>query len=111
MACAPFRFANSSDAMRRAAGRCFVILLGLLAVVADAEAQRSYFRMYDQDYGLDVGEIVALAQDRDGFLWIGAHRGLIRFDGRNFVLWDQEQVDEVVSQIVYGPGDDLLIRT
>jgi len=83
----------------------------LVLAAGPASAQRSYFRMYDQDYGLDVGEIVALAQDRAGFLWIGAHRGLIRFDGRNFVLWDQEQVDEVVAQIIYGPDDDLLIRT
>src|SRR5215831_19380408 len=110
MAFAPACFATSATSrMQRAAARFLVFALGLLG--ADAHAQRSYFRMYDQDYGLDVGEIVALAQDRDGFLWIGSHRGLVRFDGRSFVLWDQDKVDEVVAQIAVGPDDELLLRT
>ena len=110
MAFAPACFATSATSrMQRAAARFLVFALTLLG--ADAHAQRSYFRMYDQDYGLDVGEIVALAQDRDGFLWIGSHRGLVRFDGRSFVLWDQDKVDEVVAQVLVGLDDELLIRT
>ena len=109
MACANYCFAIGRNWPQRAAARLIVVVLVLFS--ADAPAQRSYFRIYDQDYGLDVGEIVALAQDNDGFLWIGSHRGLVRFDGRNFVLWGQDQVDEVVSQIIHGADDELLIRT
>jgi signal transduction histidine kinase/ligand-binding sensor domain-containing protein len=110
MACATACFATTAGIrVQRAAARLVAAALALLCI--DATAQRSYFRLYDQDYGLDVGEIVALAQDSDGFLWIGSHRGLVRFDGRNFLLWDQDKVDEVVAQIVYSPGDELLIRT
>ena len=29
----------------------------------------------------------AIAQDRDGYLWLGARTGLIRFDGTNFAIW------------------------
>jgi signal transduction histidine kinase/ligand-binding sensor domain-containing protein len=109
MAREKFRFASSRDRLQCGVTRIVVAILVLFS--ADAFAQRSYFRLYDQDYGLDVGEIVALAQDEHGFLWIGSHRGLVRFDGRSFVLWDQDEVDEVVAQIIYGPGDELVIRT
>lgn len=102
--------ANRCGSLLRAAAR--VVVAVLLSATLDAHAQRSYVRVYDQDYGLDVGEIVALAQDNDGFLWIGSHRGLVRFDGRSFVPWGQDDVDEVVSQLVYrGDGDELLVRT
>jgi signal transduction histidine kinase/ligand-binding sensor domain-containing protein len=111
MAYAPACFVDLCSSLRRAAVRIGVAL-ALVGAAANANAQRSYFRVYDQDYGLDVGEIVALAQDNDGFLWIGSHRGLVRFDGRSFVLWGQDQVDEVVSQIAYRAGaDELLVRT
>ena len=89
----------------------WALWIALLLLSAEANAQRSYFRLYDQDYGLNFGEIAALAQDQQGFLWIGAHRGLIRFDGRSFVHWAPAQLDEVVSQIIYGPDDQLLVRS
>jgi ligand-binding sensor domain-containing protein len=109
MARAQFRFASSRSWLHCAVTRIVAAILVLSS--ADVLAQRSYFRLYDQDYGLDVGEIVALAQDGHGFLWIGSHRGLVRFDGRSFVLWGQDEVDEVVAQIIYGAADELLIRT
>jgi signal transduction histidine kinase len=33
--------------------------------------------------------IYAVAQDKLGFLWLGARTGLVRFDGTNFVLWNE----------------------
>src|SRR4051795_8426949 len=32
----------------------------------------------------------ALAQDRDGFLWIGTQGGLVRFDGYRFRTWTSD---------------------
>jgi len=90
--------------------RFFFVLCALLLLSGGVHAQRSYFTLYDQDYGLNVGEIAALAQDDAGFLWIGAHRGLLRFDGRNFVPWAPDKLDEVVYQLLHGPGDVLLVR-
>lgn len=31
--------------------------------------------------------IYAIAQDREGYLWLGARTGLVRFDGAEFVPW------------------------
>ena len=88
-----------------------MLAIALLLWIVDASAQRSYFRLYDQNQGLAAGEIAALAQDDDGFIWIGAHRGLLRFDGHEFLRWAPQQLDEVVYELVYGPNDQLLART
>ena len=34
------------------------------------------------------GIVGAVAQDRDGYLWIGTNEALIRFDGARFVRWE-----------------------
>lgn len=88
-----------------------VFLVVLAAFMQSAIAQQSYFRLYDQTTGLNVGQIAALAQDETGFIWIGAHRGLVRFDGHNFIAWAPDQVDELVNRIILGPGDELLVGT
>lgn len=42
--------------------------------------------------GLASGLIWAIAQDRDGYLWLGTDAGLIRFDGVRFVHIDEPQL-------------------
>ena len=41
----------------------------------------------DQD-GLPSNQVRAMAQDRDGYLWLGTSAGLIRFDGVTFIPWE-----------------------
>ncbi|HEY4085621.1 MAG TPA: two-component regulator propeller domain-containing protein [Bryobacteraceae bacterium] len=48
--------------------------------------------------GYSLGEVLALAQTPDGFLWVGTSRGLRRFDGVNFTRLNgaaSGQLDEV----------------
>src|SRR6188474_3387839 len=33
---------------------------------------------------LSLGDVFAIAEDRDGYLWLGTSNGLIRFDGAVF---------------------------
>lgn len=40
--------------------------------------------------GYSLGEVLALAQTPDGFLWVGTSRGLRRFDGVNFTRLNGE---------------------
>lgn len=40
--------------------------------------------------GLPAGNVWALAQDADGYLWVGSDGGLLRFDGVRFVHWESE---------------------
>ncbi|NII12082.1 hybrid sensor histidine kinase/response regulator [Oleiagrimonas sp. C23AA] len=42
------------------------------------------FRTYGVDDGLPSTETYALAQDRQGYIWVGTRDGLARFDGQQF---------------------------
>ena len=39
--------------------------------------------------GLPQNTVQAIAQTRDGFLWLGTEAGLVRFDGASFQLFDR----------------------
>jgi signal transduction histidine kinase/ligand-binding sensor domain-containing protein len=38
--------------------------------------------------GRTLGTVYAIAQHQDGYLWIGSHAGLFRFDGSRFAAWE-----------------------
>ncbi len=42
--------------------------------------------------GFPEETIFALAQTRDGYLWLATPAGLVRFDGREFGFWDRQRV-------------------
>lgn len=44
---------------------------------------------WNEKDGLPSATIMALAQGRDGYLWVGSRQGLFRFDGVRFLSWDQ----------------------
>jgi PAS domain S-box-containing protein len=50
-----------------------------------AAAQVLNLRHYGSAEGLPQAQILAIAQDAQGFLWLGNYAGLTRFDGREFV--------------------------
>jgi signal transduction histidine kinase len=87
----------------------FAVLLA--AHGAGAVAQQSYFQMYSQGSGLNFGEISAIAQDDTGFLWLGTHRGLVRFDGHEFLAYGRDRYDGRIMGLAYGPRDELLLTT
>ena len=45
-------------------------------------------RTWQTDEGLPQNAVQALAQTRDGYLWVGTSRGLARFDGVRFTTFD-----------------------
>lgn len=64
-------------------------LVGALAVLQALPAQaegpgRTLFRGYGIEEGLGSLAINALAQDTEGFLWVGTDLGLYRYDGTRF---------------------------
>ncbi|PCK07810.1 MAG: hypothetical protein COA42_12430 [Alteromonadaceae bacterium] len=51
------------------------------------------FKVYDDPTLLSVGEISAIAQDEQGFMWFGGNKGLVRYDGYTFKPYTYEQSD------------------
>ena len=50
-------------------------------------AMSQYVReRWGTERGFPAGPVYAIAQGADGYLWIGAGAGLVRFDGSNFRL-------------------------
>ena len=50
--------------------------------------------------GLPQNTVQALAQTRDGFIWLGTEVGLVRFDGNTFTILDQKSKPSL-------PGNDV----
>lgn len=76
-----------------------LLLLALLLGVGPAAARpgraafpmgRTLFQTYDRDQGFPGAAIHALAQDAQGFLWLGTENGLLRYDGSRLTRWGRE---------------------
>lgn len=70
----------------------FVIPL-LLAVASSLHAKR--FKVFDISNGLPNNTVKCIAQDREGFLWLGTFDGLCRFDGVNFTIFRNNPNDSL----------------
>src|SRR5437868_10888726 len=52
-------------------------------------------RIWQADDGLPQNSVYAIAQTADGYLWVGTHEGLTRFNGIRFTLVDDATVPEL----------------
>jgi len=64
------------------------------AVPAHAVDPHRMISQYTRDHweekeGFPGGSVSAIVQSKDGYLWIGSEKGLVRFDGLNFRLFQQ----------------------
>ena len=57
-------------------------------------------RTWGRQNGLPANGITAIAQTRDGYLWLGTSAGLVRFDGIDFKPLDFSSVTNLSSSIV-----------
>jgi ligand-binding sensor domain-containing protein/two-component sensor histidine kinase len=63
------------------------LLVPLPALALDHETPDHTRTLWTERDGLPANEILDIAQDHDGFLWLATTTGLVRFDGNRFVLW------------------------
>src|SRR5258705_12412456 len=87
---------------RNAKGLCWAAFALAFALLSAASSDAStngvnHFtvRIWQTDDGLPQNVVHALAQTSDGFLWVGTHEGLARFDGMRFVFVDVEEAPEL----------------
>lgn len=86
--------------------RCLLAILAFLCCASLSTAlspnkalSQYIFDHWGTDQGFPGGAVNAFAQTPDGYLWIGTDKGLVRFDGINFVL---VMISEP-SKIPFGP--------
>jgi len=48
------------------------------------------FNHYTDDKGLPSNSVSSLLKDKDGFIWVATQKGICRFDGHDFLLFDTE---------------------
>jgi signal transduction histidine kinase/ligand-binding sensor domain-containing protein len=67
------------------------------------------------EQGLPQDTIEALAQTADGYLWIGTQRGLARFDGVRFTVFDSQNTpalhSSAIDTLLAGPDGSLWITS
>src|SRR5438552_10338573 len=72
------------------------LLLAQADLAAPTNAISSYsVRIWQTDDGLPQNSVYAIAQTSDGYLWVGTHEGLARFDGLRFTAVDEPAAPEL----------------
>ena len=65
--------------------------------------------------GLQQKTVMAIAQTRDGFLWLATEEGLVRFNGRTFATFDERNApglgDRFIRSLAAAPDGSLWIGT
>ncbi len=78
----------------RMSGTVGGILLLLVLTAAHAGGQER-FQVYTTDNGLPHNSVLAVRQARDGYLWFTTYRGLVRFDGVQFQVFDSSNTPAI----------------
>src|SRR5439155_21856143 len=80
---------------------------GSPTVLSESEVAREFDqRTWTHEHGLPDDRVKAILQTRDGYLWIGTPRGLARFDGLKFTVFDHFNTPELVNDDCWGLTDD-----
>lgn len=101
-----------------------LVLLGLLfaaALSAGGRAEtlplpkhaRYAIEHFGEQFGLGAVTVIALAQDQQGFLWIGTETGLYRYDGSSVKHFgpDEGLPGQLVDLIIVAPDGRLWVRS
>ena len=97
------------------------VLLSLISAAAAgnpssiSKNQEYLIRQWNVDDGLPQNRVTALAQTRDGFLWVGTQVGAARFDGVHFELFNRYNtaafVNDAINCFAVAPNGDLWVGT
>jgi ligand-binding sensor domain-containing protein len=70
--------------------------LMLMVFVWNSMASPSYqIDVWQTDEGLPQSTVTSIAQTRDGYLWLGTQNGLVRFDGVNFKVFNENNTPAI----------------
>src|SRR5690349_7974014 len=87
-------------------GNAFCLFVAALAAVPvqaldpGKELNRYSRQTWAIESGLPQNTVHAIAQTRDGYIWLGTEAGLVRFDGLKFVVYDSQNSPQLKSDHV-----------
>ncbi|HYL77214.1 MAG TPA: two-component regulator propeller domain-containing protein, partial [Bryobacteraceae bacterium] len=79
-----------------------------LVFPASLVGQRYSFRLYSREQGLTNLGTQCLAQDREGFLWVGTQDGLFRYDGERFERFGSASWRSTEIKAIHQAADGVL---
>lgn len=71
-----------------------------------AELPNYYTRVWQVEDGLPQNGVTAIVQTQDGYIWLGTHNGLVRFDGVRFKVYDTSNTPQLQSSRVTALFED-----
>ncbi len=78
----------------------FVTPPSLFALDPEKEISQYVLDVWGPGEGLPQNSVNAIAQDREGYLWLGTQEGLVRFDGVRFTVYDKKNVNGLLESWV-----------
>ncbi len=100
---------SESCGARAAVALALMLSVALAAALASpASAAERLFQRFDERDGLRVAETCDLAQDADGFIWVGTIGGLFRFDGGEMRAWEPDRIRHVIQVLSTGPHGEVI---
>ncbi len=89
------------------------LALGLAWGGLCAEGWHRPFAVVGPDQGLPNGGITCLAQDTDGFIWMGTGNGLLRYEGGHTSRWSRKEglPSDYVDRLLAAPDGGLWVST
>ncbi len=122
----PLRRLLGSASIKRALGFGCALLLGLPVSSLRSQTRapgldpqkpitQYVHDVWQIDQGLPQSSVFAMAQTRDGYLWLGTEAGLARFDGVAFTTYNSTNTsglpDNYASSLLVDGADDLWVGT
>ena len=91
--------------------RLLLTLFGIGVSYVYAQPSSSlYYLKYSRENGLPGSSVYGIAQDKEGYLWVGTDRGLAKFDGTSFHTDALEQhLPSTLIERVFNWGEDSLL--
>lgn len=82
------------------------LILAICLLVKMNFAQQPVFRHLNKYNGLPSNTIYDMKEDKNGFIWLGTEKGLVRFDGKNTVVYTHAKMNgtAVSNLIIDGIG-------
>ncbi|MDX2154575.1 MAG: ATP-binding protein [Bryobacteraceae bacterium] len=87
------------------------VLAAVLFCAASLCAQRYSFRHYSQAEGLSNLAVTCMAQDREGYIWVGTQAGVFRYDGSTFTKLTDGLSSEDIWALHVAPDGALWVAT